>query len=320
MRSLVLEAHAKINLTLEVLFRRGDGFHQINTVLQELALCDTLYLEEISGRKIELSCEENFLFRKDSNTVAGALRPLPAGEGNFAGGPAGPLPRREGNLAYEAARLLQERHAPQKGVRIRLIKKIPVAAGLGGGSSDAAAVLSGLNKLWGLSLKKETLREIGAGLGSDVPFFLYGGTALAAGRGELVCPLPSFPKTKVLLAAPAGMALSAAQVYSFLNLDKIPAGAAAARVIDLLKKNGSEQEKTREKICRLLCNHLELSVFPQQKEVAVLKEKLLQQGLPALLSGSGPTVFAFAPAAGILQQVAEGLVAAGYRVILTETI
>lgn len=289
MKSLELKAHAKINLTLEVLFRRRDGFHQIRTVLQELELCDILYLEDIPGGRIELSCEDS-------------------------------LPQGEGNLAYEAARLLQRRYAPQKGVRIKLNKRIPMAAGLGGGSSDAAAVLLGLNKIWGLSLKKEILEELGATLGSDVPFFLYGGTALAEGRGELVRALPPFPRTKVLLAAPAGLALSAAQVYSFLNLDKIPEREVTAQVIHLLKENKISGEETREEICKLLCNHLELSVFPRQKDVAFLKEKLLNRGLPALLSGSGPTVFVLSHEERELQEAGSELAAQGYRVILTKTI
>lgn len=285
-----LKAYAKINLTLEVLYRRDDGFHQIRTILQELELCDILNLEEIPGGKIDLICTDST---------------LPAGEEN---------------LAYQAARLLQGRYAPGKGVRIRLSKRIPVAAGLGGGSSNAAAVIKGINKLWGLSLEKETLAKLGASLGSDVPFFLYGGTCLAEGRGELVRTLPRFPKVKVLLAAPAELKLSAAQVYSCLNLDKIPGRKATTELLALLVANKKSPENSWEEISKKLYNHLELSVFSRCKDVALLKQKLLSRGLPALLSGSGPTVFALSREGEKLQRAGRDLAAQGYKVILTETI
>lgn len=320
MKGLRLQAPAKVNLTLEVLYRREDGFHQLRTILQELKLCDTLDLEAEPGGNIELYCQDDtFLTGVEGNAPAGsASRQPPPQKDCIEQGSAGQLPPREGNLAYEAARLLQQRFAPQKGVRIKLKKRIPLAAGLGGGSSDAAAVLCGLNKLWGLSLKKESLQELGARLGSDVPFFVEGGTALATGRGEIVQALPPLPQIKVLLALPGGLALSAAQVYSSLNLDKIPEGNRTAKLAQLLREN--LQGSVCRKIGNLLCNHLELSVFSLQKKVAVLKEKLQHAGLPALLSGSGPTVFALAKDEGRLQQVAAGLVAQDYRVILTETI
>ncbi|MGI5822497.1 MAG: 4-(cytidine 5'-diphospho)-2-C-methyl-D-erythritol kinase [Dethiobacteria bacterium] len=318
MECLRVEAPAKINLTLEVLYRREDGFHQIRTILQELKLCDTLYLEVLPGSKIELCCTgDSAPWSADQGCTGGGMdHKQPALESGFVPGPAGLLPQGEGNLAYEAALLLQQRYAPQKGVRIKLIKRIPVAAGLGGGSSDAAAVLSGLNKLWGLSLKKEILQEMGAILGSDVPFFLEGGTALATGRGELVQALPPLPHTKVLLVSPGGLALSAAQVYSYLNLDKIPKENRTAQMVQLLRENLQDCAAIK----MLLCNHLELSVFPLQKEVAALKEKLLHLELPALLSGSGPTVFALTKDEDRLQQVAAGLAAQGCSVVLTETI
>lgn len=318
MKCLVVDASAKINLTLEVLYRRKDGFHQIRTILQELKLCDTLYLEAVPDGKIELRSEDGFIPRVENSTADGAVHRQPAKK--IFHEPSQALPAGEGNLAYEAARLLQQRYAFRKGVRIKLIKRIPIAAGLGGGSSDAAAVLSGLNKLWGLALKKEDLQELGSALGSDVPFFLYGGTALATGRGELVQPLPPLPQTKVLLAAPRGLTLSAGQAYSFLNLDKIPEGNMTAQVIQLLQENLQGKVNTGAEIGKLLCNHLELSVFPRQKKVAALKEEILQKGLPALLSGSGPMVFALATAEGRLQQIAADLVAQGCSVILTETI
>lgn len=287
---LRIEAHAKINLTLEVLARRKDGFHQIRTVLQELELCDILHLEEIPGRGIELACSD------------------PG------------LPVDEGNLVYRAASLLQERYAPRKGARITLIKRIPVAAGLGGGSSDAAAIIKGLNRLWNLSLNVDTLLKLGAKLGSDVPFFIYGGTCLAEGRGERVRILPPFPPVKVLLAAPAKLKLSAGQVYGFLNLDKIPDSRATTELLALLATQKDSSSSAWQRMSGLLCNHLEEHVLSRCKEVAALKEMLQERGLPALLSGSGPTVFALSRAGHKLQAAGRALALQGYNVILTKTV
>lgn len=285
---MILKAHAKINLTLEVLARREDGFHQVRSVLQELDLCDILQLKDIPGGRIELNCSDPT------------------------------LPRDEGNLAYRAARLLRDLFVPTKGVFIKLIKKIPTAAGLGGGSSDAAAVIKGLNKLWGLSLKKETLAKVGAVLGSDVPFFLFGGTCLAEGRGEQVRTLPPFPPARVLLAAPAGLKLSAKQVYDYLNLDTIPESKATIELLGLLSAHKKFPGNNLGEMSKRLYNDLERSVFPRHKNVAFLKQKLLKKGLPALLSGSGPTVFALSRTENELEEAYCDLVAQGYEVVLTK--
>jgi 4-diphosphocytidyl-2-C-methyl-D-erythritol kinase len=287
---LEIKSHAKINLTLEVLFRREDGYHQLKTVFQELELHDTLFLEELPAGSLELLCNDTT------------------------------LPRGEGNLAYRAALLLKSLYAPDKGARMELIKKIPVAAGLGGGSSNAAAALKGLNQLWNLSLEAETLGELGAVLGSDVPFFIYGGTALAEGRGEQVRPLPCFPPAKVLLAVPAGKALSAAEVYSALCLDKIPARTVSDRFVELLEESLNSGKDFFHELLRLLCNHLESPVFSLEEDVFFLKEQLLSKGLAALVSGSGPTVFALSRDEKNLREAGKELALQGHRVIFTETI
>ena len=287
---LELRSHAKINLTLEVLARREDGYHQIETVLQELELHDTLFLEESSGGSLELYCNDHT------------------------------LPRGEENIAYRAALLLQAHYAPAKGARLELIKRIPVAAGLGGGSSNAAAVLKGLNLLWNLCLPAGTLAGLGSRLGSDVPFFIYGGTAFAGGRGELVRPLPPLPQAKVLLVALEGKGLSAAGVYSALKLDKIPARANTGRVVELLEKRCRSRVDFFEKLLALLRNDLEAPVFTLEKDVLFIKGQLLQKGLAALVSGSGPTVFALSADENRLQRAGEELAKQGFRVILTETV
>ena len=154
---LVLKAPAKVNLTLEAVARRDDGYHEIVSIIQTVNLYDTLALE--SANDITLECDVAALQSSD-------------------------------NLALKAAHLLRETADCDKGVRIALQKRIPVAAGLGGGSSDAAAVLRGLDRLWGLGMSNARLASLAAQLGSDVPFFLYGGTAMIYGRGERVRPLP----------------------------------------------------------------------------------------------------------------------------------
>jgi len=287
---LKLKSHAKINLILEVLWRRQDGFHQIKTVLQELELHDTLFLEDVPGRKLELICDDPF---------------LPVGEGN---------------LAYRAARLMQSRYAPGRGVKIELKKRIPIAAGLGGGSSNAAAVLKGLNRLWDLSLSDDDLRALGARLGSDVPFFISGGTALATGRGEIIQPLPPFPWTKVLLVAVYGAKLSAAEVYSFLDLDKIPAVAATEQFILLLEKGNKFGKDYYNELLPLIQNHLEPSVFCLHRGTASLKENLQRKGLTAIVSGSGPTLFVPSRNDLFLHKLEKELSGKGYRAILTETV
>jgi len=166
---LIVEAHAKINLTLEILGRRADGFHNLASVMQTVSLHDTVTLSPASDVQIE--CDD------------------------------GSIPD-EANLALLAARALRARTDSKQGARITLQKRIPVAAGLGGGSSDAAAVLTGLNHLWGTGLEHAELAEVAAEIGSDVPFFLTGGTALVQGRGEDVAPLPSAHIDWLVILAP----------------------------------------------------------------------------------------------------------------------
>ena len=286
------KSHAKINLTLEVLGKRRDGYHEIRTIMQELELHDTISFELISGGRLELSCSD------------------PS------------LPLGEENLAYKAAMLLKSLYAPDKGIRMNLTKRIPVAAGLGGGSSNAAAVLKALNSLWNLSLDDTILLELGAGLGSDVPFFLYGGTALAEGRGEKLKPLPAFPQTGVLLTSPKGLRLSAAEVYGSLRLDRIRERKfhATNRFIQLLNENSEPDSDFFDDYVKLLCNDLEDPVFDLQKDVFMLKEKLLQKGLSALLSGSGPIVFALSRDEELLIEMGKRLLLNDCMVIMTKTI
>ena len=178
---LSLKAHAKINLALDVIGKRPDGFHEVAMIMQSVSLHDTVALS-LGGDAISLVCN-----RAD-------------------------LPCDHTNLAFRAATLLRQECGVSQGVHIELTKRIPMAAGLAGGSTDAAAVLKGLNVLWKLALSPDELETLAARLGSDVPFCLWGGTTLATGRGEILEPLPDFAGYGVVLANPP-LAVSTAWVY-----------------------------------------------------------------------------------------------------------
>jgi len=172
MKSIALLAPAKINWTLEVLGKRDDGYHEIRSILQTINLCDTISLQHAA--KITLSVRGGTRsFRRHADEAP------------------------DTNLAYGAARLLRERTGQRNGVEIRLHKNIPIAAGLGGGSSDAAAVLRGLRTLWEIDISDAALTQIASELGSDVPFFLRGGTALASGLGDVIEPLPDIQQPDI---------------------------------------------------------------------------------------------------------------------------
>lgn len=198
-------AYAKLNLTLEVLGRRPDGFHEVKTVLQTIDLADRLTFEphervELRGNRPEL---------------------------------AGP-----DNLVWQAAQELQTLAGCRQGARITLEKAIPVAAGLGGGSSDAAATLLALNQLWDLGLSRETLEGVAARLGADVAFFLYGGTALAEGRGEKITPLAPFPPTTFLLVhPPIFLEAKTARMYAALGPNDFASGEATGRLVAALRRS-----------------------------------------------------------------------------------
>ncbi|MBQ5501766.1 MAG: 4-(cytidine 5'-diphospho)-2-C-methyl-D-erythritol kinase, partial [Selenomonas sp.] len=168
---VTVEANAKINLTLDILGKRPDGYHEVAMVMQTVGLHDTLTLEK---REQGISLNINVPWLKAD----------------------------EKNLAWRAAALVQEEFGLTGGVHIELIKRIPVAAGLAGGSADAAAVLKGMSELYGLNLSDNKLCELGAKLGSDIPFCLLGGTMLATGRGEVLKRLPDMPETWVVLVKP----------------------------------------------------------------------------------------------------------------------
>ena len=258
---MIIKAHAKINLGLDVVGLRENGYHDVSMVMQSLALHDKVSLEasppkgaDDAGR-IHVTCNLPF------------------------------IPTDASNLAYKAAACLMDRFGVTDCLSIDLDKHIPVAAGLAGGSADAAAVLLGANQLFRLGLSDEDLREIGAGIGADIPFCLMKGTAKAEGIGEKLTRLPPMPDCGILLVKPS-FSVSTKKVYR--DLDARPTGAhpdidaiiASLRAGDLTKLAGS------------LGNILESVTADDHPVIRELKEAMLREGaLGALMSGSGPTVY-----------------------------
>lgn len=243
-------APAKINLCLHVLGKRDDGYHDLLMLMQRVSLFDRIDIEVAPATALEVACR------------GVALAPG------------------EENLAARAARRLLERAAVARRVTIAIDKRIPVAAGLGGGSSDAATVLNGLNRMLGLGVSSEELRMLGRELGADVPFFVFERRAWAAGIGDRLEPAPELPAVSYLLVNP-GVAVSTAWVYGNLGLTH-PGDVAKLR----------EFPETPRDLVRLLHNDLERVTIARYPELAAIKERLLELGaIGALMSGSGPTLF-----------------------------
>jgi len=256
----VLEAPAKINLYLEVGPPRPDGYHPVRTVLQAVEICDLLEIEVTEGGEgIQLAVE-------------------------------GDAPAGDDNLCHRAAAVFLAATGMRMGVKMKLSKRIPQAAGLGGGSSDAAAVLRILNFIAGEALNREELLRTAASLGMDVPFFLVGGTALGQGKGERITPLPQAPPLPVLLVNP-GAALSTAEVYRRFDLSggDDPAAQGPGSLIAALPAGDARTVAT------LLHNSLQRAACELMPEVGNLLEEAAGIGATgALVSGSGPTVFVLA--------------------------
>ena len=244
-----------MNLALEVLGRRADGYHEIASVMQGVELSDRIVLEDVASLELR-------------TTAPG-------------------VPTDASNLALRAAVILREAAGIERGVRITLDKRIPVAAGLGGGSADAAAVLLGLNYLWGLRWPIARLTEVAVRLGMDVPFFLRGGAGFATGRGETLDQMRGMALALVLVNP--RYASSTAEAYGRLTPAVYTDGARARAMAAALRT------KRVERVAGNLYNALEAAVAPVQPEIGRMKAALLAAGaLGALMSGSGPTVFGIA--------------------------
>jgi 4-diphosphocytidyl-2-C-methyl-D-erythritol kinase len=252
--AIFVPAWAKINLTLSVLGKRDDGYHALASVMQTISLSDTLRIQTTDNDRINCAVDV-------------------------------PSLRNDDNLAIRAARLLRDEGYMTHGAALELRKEIPVQGGLGGGSSDAAAVLIALNRLCALGLSQAQLEELAARLGSDVPFFIHGGAALIEGRGELVTPLPDCEPLWLLIAHPP-VSISTAAVFQAVT----PAEYGDTHDTDIVVeaiRGGSQLPLER------LSNTLEPLVVKNWPEVAATRDGLLHAGAPIVrMSGSGPTLFA----------------------------
>ena len=264
-----LKARAKINITLDVTGVRDDGYHELKMIMQTVELYDGVYIKKIEKPIIKLKSNLEW------------------------------LPKDERNLAYRAAALIREKYGIKEGVYIELRKAIPVAAGLAGGSSDCASVLYGMNKLFDLGISRKTLAEIGLTLGSDVPYCLMRGTALAEGRGEILTRLPSCPKAWVVLAKPP-MGLSTAAVYKAIDRAKEIYHPNTEAVIEAIKDNDLHR------MARNLSNVLETVSMEMCPMVGEIKRRFMETGaIGSLMSGSGPTVYGLFESRKIAQSSAE---------------
>jgi 4-diphosphocytidyl-2-C-methyl-D-erythritol kinase len=279
---LLTQAPAKINPVLEVLGKRPDGYHELALVFQTIGLYDELTFEK---------AKEGVSFETSAS-----------------------LPADDSNLVVKAAKLFHEEVLRGKGgVRVHLNKVIPIAAGLGGGSSDAAATLKRMDALFETQVGEKKLQAMAAQLGSDVPFFLSGGTALGRGRGEQITPWEPGPEIPLILVKPKE-GLSTPAVYQS-GKALITLGEKAQGFKDLLR------EKNLRKIAGALFNGLEPATFFLMPEVKLIKEELLAAGvLGALVSGSGPTVFGIAPTVEAAAAIGRKLEGNGRTVIVTKTV
>ena len=280
-----LDAHAKLNLTFEVLGKRADGYHEVKTVMQTVGLSDRLSFEPWTA--LQVDC--------DSPELSG-----------------------ESNLVWKAAQALASFRGIQPRARIHIKKRIPVAMGLGGGSSDAAAALQGLNRLWETNATNEELAEIAAGIGSDVSFFLHGGTALAEGRGEVIFPMPSLPRLNLTLVFP-DLVISdkTRRMYSRLTYTHYSDGGISRRLVLLLSAGGFVAESIRDCVFNVFQDVAEFE-FPVLGE---MRRTVRERGGPELyLCGAGPAMFAIPSSETEHQAVADALRPMGAGVYLVTTV
>lgn len=255
MNQIRLKALAKINLGLDVIRRREDGYHEVKMIMQTINLYDQIEIKKT--REAGIKVKTNLFY----------------------------LPCNENNLVYKAAKLLMDEFGIRDGVEIDLKKRIPVAAGMAGGSSDAATVLFGINKIFGLKLSSKDLMERGVRIGADVPYCLMRGTALAEGIGEKLTALKPMPKCHVLIAKP-GISVSTKFVYENLHLEDVKSHPDIDRIIECIESGDLKGAAGS------MGNVLEEVTIPAYPVIQDIKDAMNRNGaLGAMMSGSGPTVF-----------------------------
>ena len=256
MNSIKLKSRAKVNLSIDVLGKRQDGYHLVEMIMQTIDLYDLIEIKEK---------EENQITIKSASEE---------------------IPLDCNNLVYKAADLIKKTFNINKGVEIHIKKNIPVAAGMAGGSSNAAAVLVGLNKLWNLNLSDQTLEELGLKLGADVPFCINGGAVLASGIGEELTPIKGLSKDVCIVVCKPDLFVSTKEVYEGLDLQNIKNRPDNKFLIECLKKGNINLLATN------MVNVLETVTSKMHEEIKDIENVMLENNaLGSMMSGSGPTVF-----------------------------
>ena len=255
MREIKLKARAKINITLDIIGKRDNGYHDVEMIMQTINLFDRLLLRKIKKNKISIKTNLSY------------------------------LPVDERNLVYKIINYMKETYHINEGVFVDLYKMIPVAAGLAGGSSDGAQAILGMNRLFDLKLPMEEMLEIGSKFGSDIPYCMIQGCALATGLGEKITLLEDFPEMHVLILKPK-FSMSTAVVYQNFQLDEVEVHPETNKVIKAIK------ERDKDTICSSLVNVLETVTPKIHPEINKIKEQVKQlDANGVLMSGSGPTVY-----------------------------
>ncbi|MBQ6554641.1 MAG: 4-(cytidine 5'-diphospho)-2-C-methyl-D-erythritol kinase [Firmicutes bacterium] len=257
MDKIEIFARAKINTALDVTGKREDGYHDLRMIMQTVNLCDSITIEKTKLPGIELTANLSW------------------------------LPCDSRNLIYRAAEEIINRCEIKKGVKIQLFKRIPAAAGLAGGSSDCAATLIAMRRLFGLNITNTELMKIGEELGADVPYCIMRGTALAEGKGEILTRLPAFPDAYVLLAKPP-INVSTPAVFKEFSMDRVEKRPDIEKMISCIEKGDLKG------ICDNMCNVLETVTIKNYPVIADIKRAMLKyNAIGSMMSGSGPTVFGF---------------------------
>ena len=251
-----IKAYGKVNISLDVVGKREDGYHLLSMIMQNIDLYDEIEVEK-QECGIILECNKSYV----------------------------PVDNR--NLAYKAAEIFKERYDIVDGVKINIEKNIPVSAGLAGGSTDAAAVLKVMNKLFSVNATEEELMELGLKLGADIPYCIHGGTALCEGIGEIITPIKPFRDKIVVLVKPA-FGVSTKEVYKNFNLEKVKQHPKTAEIINAIENDDLNFVASNMK------NLLENVTLRKHKILIKIKEEMNACGaINSMMSGSGPTVFAF---------------------------
>ncbi len=280
---IIEKAPAKINLGLDALYKRTDGYHELRMVMASIDLADRLSFQTLKQDEILIKTENCF------------------------------LPTDKRNHIFQAAALMKKKYQISEGVCIHLQKNIPIAAGLAGGSSDAAATLRGLNRLWKLNLSLNRLAEIGAEIGSDVPYCVYGNTSFVTGRGESIEIIPDMPQCWVVLVKPH-FSVSTSTIFGSLSFNQIEHP-------DILGLRKAIEKQDYWQMIACVGNALEPITIKRHPMVKQIKDKLILLGADtALMSGSGPTVFAFCEKKSRAQRIYNGMKGFCKEVYLVRTL